>query len=106
VLVVKVSPCFKYRLLNGAPVQTSNGALDKRTSTGYPVVVVVVVVLLVVHGSQGPTTVIVAFGDVGTVILHTVIPRSGPTVCTFGNLSQQSVQYTSVGPTKLLTALN
>lgn len=41
-----------YRLLNIAPVQTSKGASDIFTFTGYPVVVVVVVddeVVVVVH---------------------------------------------------------
>lgn len=86
--VVKESPCGMYKLLNGTPVQVSNGALFINTFTGYPVVVVVVVddeVVVVVHASQAPTIVIVAFGDVGTVILQKLVPLSGSSVIVLGN---------------------
>lgn len=66
----------------------SNKTSDSFISTGYPVVVVVVVddeVVVVVHASQGPTIVIVAFGDVGTVMLQKLVPASGSSVTVLGN---------------------
>lgn len=48
-------------------------------------VVLLVVVVVLVHGSQGPTSVIVAFGDVGTVILQKLVPLSGSSVIVLGN---------------------